>query len=618
MRNFHHIIVLLGVASCLVLSPAAQAQTTDEQLAAHYFQSSEFEKASMYYEKLYDKFQNAFYYNYLLQCHIEMQEYKKGEKLITKQMRRDNSNLTYYVDLGTLHTAAGDPSKAKQQYEKGVKALQPSRQQIVDLANAFIQKNLMDYALACYEKGRKLIKGTSSFNFEIATVLGMKGDHEGMINEYLDLLGEHAGYLQSIQNALNRTLNFMENEEKADLLKTQLLRRIQKSPDEIIFHEMLIWLFIQKKDFNSALIQTKALDKRQKEWGERVKRLGQLCASNQAYNVAVKCYEYVIELGPKGYYYQESKIELLEVLNQRVTASADYTSEDLLNLEGRYQESLAELGKSAGTATMMKDYAHLQAFYLDKMDDAIALLEEARQMGGLSQNMRGHIKLELADIMLLNGDIWDASLYYGQVDKAFKHDILGHEAKFRNAKIFFYTGEFEWAQAQLDVLKSSTSKLIANDAMDLSLLITDNLNLDTTLTPMMMYSRADLLMFQHKYDEANLALDSLMAEYPGHTLKDEVHYLKYKIHFLRGEHDLAIQELQRIISFHGDDILGDNAMFNLAEMYHYKLKDLEKAQESYEKLIMDYPGSLYVVEARKRYRNLAGNNFDNDGFEKID
>lgn len=617
-KYIKHIVAILAVFAALAGSPDVKAQTTDEQLAAHYFQEGDFEKAAMYYEKLHSKYQTDFYYNYLLNCLTELQEYKKAEKLINKQMRRNPRKLTYYVDLGVMHTAAGDKNKAEQQYSKAIKALEPNRQQVIDLANAFIKKNEMDYALEAYEKGRKLIKGTATFNFEIATVLGMKGDHEGMINEYLDLLGKHPGYQQSIQNALNRTLNFLENEDKSELLRTQLLRRTQKNPDKIIFHEMLIWLYIQKKDFNMALLQTKALDKRQKEWGERVKRLGKLCASNEEYGVAIKCYEYVIDLGPNGYYYQDCKIELLEVLNQKVTSSLNYTSEDLINLEKQYTSSLEELGKTANTASLIKDYAHLKAFYLDKKDEAVTLLEEARVLPGLNKNMRGRIKLELADIMLLNGDIWDASLYYGQVDKEFKHDILGHEAKFRNAKIFFYTGEFEWSQAQLDVLKSSTSKLIANDAMDLSLLITDNLNLDTSLVPMVTYSRADLLLFQHKYDEANQTLDSILDAYPGHSLSDEIFFLKYRIAKDKGDYTLAEQHLQRIISQHPTDILGDDAMYALAQLYEIKIKDIEKAKATYEKLLLDYPGSLYVAESRKRYRDLSGSNFDNSTFKKID
>ena len=91
-------------------------------------------------------------------------------------------------------------------------------------------------------------------------------------------------------------------------------------------------------------------------------------------------------------------------------------------------------------------------------------------------------------------------MYYSQVEKDFKHEVIGQEAKFKKIKIDYYTGKFNWAQAQLNILKQSTSKLIANNAMELSLLISDNLNLDTTQLTLQIYANAELLIFQNKYN----------------------------------------------------------------------------------------------------------------------
>ena len=609
MRNL--IPILLALFAFCASTDYVSAQSNDEQLAAHYYQEGDYEKASMYYNRLYDQSGSVQHYQYLLRCMIELKQWKDGEKLVKRQMRRDPRNLIYYVDLGTLHTAAEDPGAAKEQYERAIKEITANQAQITTLADAFIEKKELDFAVACYRKGLKLLNNDYYFNFQIATVQGMQGDHESMISTYLDLVGENDRYLETVQTALNRSLNFQEDDARAELLRTQLLRRVQKQPNKLIFSNMLIWLFIQKKDFNAAYVQTKALDKRENGHGKRVRELGALCASNHEYGVAVKCYEYVVELGEYGHYYQASKIELLDVMNQKITNS-NYTQEDLLQLETKYLEAIDELGKSAGTADLMKQVAHLQAFYLKKEDDAIGMLREVLALPGLNNIAVAQSKLELGDVLLLNGDIWDASLYYMQVDRAFKHDVMGHEAKFRNARISFFTGDFEWAQTQLDVLKASTSKLIANDAMNLSLLITDNLNLDTTPRAMNLYAQADLLVFQNRFDEALEYMDTITSEYPGHSLTDEIMFQKYKIERRRQNWEKASEYLQRIVTFHGDDILGDDATFRLAQLYDFVIKDEAKAEEFYKKLLLDYPGSLYVVEARKRYRALQGETF-NDG-----
>jgi TolA-binding protein len=206
----------------------------------------------------------------------------------------------------------------------------------------------------------------------------------------------------------------------------------------------------------------------------------------------------------------------------------------------------------------------------------------------------------------MQGEIWEATLLYSQVDKAFKEDLLGHEARFRNARLSYYAGDFQWAQAQFDILKSSTSKLIANDALDLSVFIMDNLGLDTTETAIKLYADADLLVFQNRFEAAFAKMDSLQAAFPGHSLGDDVLYLKAKIQKKQRNYEQAAALLQEIIDNHSDEIRADNAIYELAELYEQQLAQPSKAQALYETLFIDYSNSTLAVEARKRYRKLRG------------
>jgi len=314
----------------------------------------------------------------------------------------------------------------------------------------------------------------------------------------------------------------------------------------------------------------------------------------------------VIDKGPANDYYVSAKIDKLQVMKQDLEEkpSSDRMAYEQLEIE--YNNAINEVGKRAESAIMMKELAHVKAFNLGKVDEAVALLKEAIAMPGLYARTLAVCKLELADVYLFQGEIWDASLLYSQVELDFKEDALGHEAKFRNARISYYTGDFEWAQGQLDVLKASTSKLISNDAIELSLLITDNFNMDTTTVPMEMFARADLLAFQNQYEKARVTLDSIVTDYPNHTLADEIKMLKAKMLYKQGQFEKAKELYQSIIDLHFTDITADDAIFKLAEMNQYIFHDAAKAMELYEKLITDYPGSLYVVEARKRYRELRG------------
>ncbi|MBA3900294.1 MAG: tetratricopeptide repeat protein [Bacteroidetes bacterium] len=606
MKHLKHFILIIFLS---VSGMATYAQTPDEQLAVQYFQNKEFDKAVVYYEKLFDKSGNEFYYGYYLECLVELGDFKKAEKLVKKQQKKSPDNPNYAVDMGYVYNKAGEHKKAEKEFENLINQLTGNQSHVFEMANAFIKRNELDYALATYEKGRKLLKGQYPFHFEMGEIYFAKGDLNGMVGEYLDVLLINEGYLQQVQNYLIRIYGsekFGTAQSGNELIKNQLLRRVQKHADKSVFAEMLIWLLIQEKDFNGAFIQTKALDKRQKEDGSRLMHLAQTCVSNKEYETAIKAYQAVLEKGKENYNYIPSKIELLNTLNQKILENANYTQEDLNTLEKSYHSTLSELGTNAKTSPLLKGLAHLNAFYLHNTEKAIELLEEAITLPGVTKVFMAEAKLLLGDILLIEGDIWEASLYYSQVDKDFKHDPMGDEAKLRNAKVSYYTGDFAWAQAQLDVLKGSTSKLIANDAMSLSLLITDNSTLDTNLVPLEMFAKADLLSFQNKDKEALMTLDSISHYFQGHELADDILMKKAVIMEKQQNWEEAVKFLKKLVAAYGYDILADDALFKLGEIYQFKLKDLEKAKEAYHQLMTEHQSSTFTVEARKRYRELRG------------
>jgi tetratricopeptide (TPR) repeat protein len=384
------------------------------------------------------------------------------------------------------------------------------------------------------------------------------------------------------------------------------LRKIQKQPDVIHYSELLYWLFLQEKDFESAFLQAKGLDKRLGEEGERLLELGRTSQSNADFTTAENCFRYVIDLGKDAPNYLTGRMELINATNERITGSGNYSAADLLRLESDYEAALNELGRSSSTAPLLRSYAHLKAFFLFKSEEAIAILNETLELPNLRPPFKAECKLELADIYVFDGQVWDAALLYGQVDKDFKNDALGREAKYRNARLSYFMGEFDWAKDQLNVLKAATSQLISNDALSLALLITDNTNLDTTTEALLMYARADLLDFQNKDSLSLMALDTLLLQFPEHTLTDEVLFKKASIRRSQGRYEAAALLYQEVLEKFGQDILADDALFQLADLVQNRMQDKERAMKLYEELLTKYPGSLYTVDARKRFRQLRG------------
>ncbi len=593
-----------------------QKKESDEQLAVQYFQNKEYEKAVVLYESLYKQNKNTVYYTYYLYCLVLLQEYKKAEKIVKDQIKDNPGDLKYFVDMGYIYTEEGDQSKAKRQFEDAIKDMQPDRMKIIDLANAFLYRGQTDYAVETYKRGNQII-GDYPFHRELGSLYAQTGNYTMMVEEFLDYLDFDNRNMPVVKASLQNVLSEDHDNIVSQLLRTSLLKRIQKNPDKVYYSEMLLWLSIQEKDFEMALIQAKAIDRRLGEDGERIYELAGLCVDNQEYDAAIEAYKYILKKGENNLLYIDSKIGILNARYLKVTKSYNYTTNDLLELKKDYKSVLDEYGKNASTIVVMRYLASLDAFYLDKTEDATSLLYEAIAIPNAAPERVAECKIELADILLFTGDVWEAKLMYGQVEMAFKNDPIGYEAKFKNAKLSFYIGEFGWAKAQLDVLKAATSKLIANDALQFSLLISDNISTDSSTAELAMYARADLLLYRNKYDLALATLDSIFTLATWHPIFDEVLYKKAEIEIKIRNFDKAAGFLSEIVDKYPHDITADDALFMLAELNEQQFNNKDKAMELYEKLLKDYPGSLYVVDARKRFRYLRGD-FKTEDLDNMD
>ena len=592
-----------------------KATQTNYALARQAKENGEWEKAISYYEELYQKTQADLYYRELVELYLKVENYKEAEKLIKKRIRKNSDQLAYIVDQGLLEEKQGNEKEAVKFYEEAVDQLGQDPQQARLLANQFNRYQKYAYTEAVYLKSRKLNKNEELFRFELANALAQQGKTSEMIDIYLDVVGKNRNYIQTVQNIFSRVLYPDPEGKQMQDLKEQLLRRIQDQPQQKVYAELLIWLYLQDENFRGALIQARALDRKTNEKGKRLHSLGQLALNNNSFEVAQEAYEYVINLGESSPYFLSSKMKLVEVLKEKITQT-DYEFSDLEKLEQAYAKNIAELGKSNFTLSLIRGQANLYAYYLDRIDTAINILNEAITLGGISQEEKAEAKLELADLYLLDDDIWEASLLYSQVEKAFKYDELGERAKFKNAKVAYYTGDFFWAQAQLDVLKGSTSKLIANDALDLSLLITDNVGRDSVIEPLQIYARAQLLIFKQDYQEALNKLDSIPKFFPESSLKDNVLFTKFEINKAKRKYETAATYLETLIADYTEEVLADDALFELAKLNEIELNNKERAMELYKSLITTYPSSLHVVESRKRYRALRGDNLESTEIPK--
>jgi tetratricopeptide (TPR) repeat protein len=576
----------------------------DSRLADQYYLDGEYEKAAELYQGLYQSSNRSdFYFTKYIECLLALEEYERSEAVIEDQITVTPDNVSLYVTLGNVLERQNKYEEAEAAFRRAIDNLPADLGQVSKLANTFLGLTKYDEAIEVFEKGQILVNRPGLFSENLADLYRRNGDNEKMIENYLHSLHANPQRLVSIQTMLQRYLQ----KDDYPILQAQLYTMIQDYPEVDYFPEMLAWVSIQQKDFPSALRQLKALDQRLSENGNRVFRLAQMAANARDYDVAVEAYEYIVAAkGPGSPFYLKAKEASLDCQRRNMVKNYDYNQEDLRTLEAQYETFLNEFGRNKNTASIIADQARMEAFFINDLDKAISLLEEVIAFPGVPKDIQSNAKLDLADFQLMKGEIWEATLLYSQVDKDLKEEPLGEEARFRNARLAYFNGDFEWAQAQFDILKASTSKLISNDAIDMSVFIMDNLGLDSTAHTLASYAETELLIFQNRFAEAQENLTILANLYPEHGLQDDILYLRAQMLMKQRKYAEAALLYEEIFTKYPEEIRADNALYALAGLYEEQLGDTAKAQELYEKIFVDYSGSTFSIEARKRYRILRG------------
>ncbi|RNI26953.1 tetratricopeptide repeat protein [Rufibacter latericius] len=604
MKNKLLLIWLLVIGCIGFSAPQGWAQSTAEKmaLAKEYLRQSDYPKAEALFIQLAEQeVQFGLVYPDYLKTLLALRNYKEAEKLVKRAQRKYPDVPAYTIDEGRVLQASGNGAAAEKKWAQVIQTTTPEN--VYGVATAFQQADMFPFAEQAYLRARQLSGSEKTFAAQLLQLYAYQRKTDQLVEEVLRQVKSDNVPLTYAQNLLQ---NALRDEESLNMLEQRLMTAVQAEPDATPVQELLIWTLLQRKDFGPALMQTRALDRRTQGGGARVLSMADISLRNKDYATAIEGYTYVMEQYRTGELYPIARQRIIQAREEQVKNTFPLDKEKIKLLAQEYETLLQELGRTDRTAEVIKELGELQAFYLGAQETAIKNLQEVIAMPRAQPNVVAEAKLILADVYLLRGEPWESTLLYSQVEKTHKEQPLGYEAKLRNARLSYYKGDFELAQSHLDILKLATSREIANDALDLSLLIIDNTGMDTSAAALKEYAAIDFLVFQHKYPEALAALDKLITKYPGHSLTDEIYFQKAELQQQIGQFPEAAKNLQLIIENPKYDILSDDALFLLAKLNEENLKQPEKAQELYNQLLVKHPGSVFVAEARKRLRKLRG------------
>ena len=605
MRRLRYILAL-----CVMLSATIVlfAQQQDLQLANHYFNNGEYDKSAEIYEQLFTKEPNDFNYHRLTECLIRQKQYSEAEKVVKKRLKQRPDDASIYVDWGWIAENNSKRKQAEKYYSTAIEKAGYNKSIIDKVAEAFENIGHPQQAIQTYKTAGERLRNPYAYTFEMAQLYEKNGDYQKMVELYFAYLEKYPFASGQIQLVLQQQAQG-DNTEFDRCLKNTIARHIADNPQNQTYHDMMIWFSLQKKDFEFAMDQAKAIDSRfADDHGTQVFRVAAIASSNQAYTTAINGYDYLLKKGTDNDYYFDSYVGLLSAKYEQISKQYSPTPKQINALVSDYEMAIAKLGSNSQTVPLLRNYAQLLVMYKNNSAQATDILYNILDMPSVTPLQKAETKLQLGDILLFNGSVWEASLLYMQVEKDFKNDQIGSLAKYKNAQLSYYNADFQWAKTQLDVLRASTSKPIANDAMQLSLLISDNMDDDSTYTMLTYFAKGDMMLYQKKYDDACRYYDSVCVRNLSHPLFDEILMRKAQIALQQASYAQADSLLSTLVRQYPYDILADDALFLLATLNEKQFGDTAKAVEYYEKIILDYPASLYVAESRKRYNLLKTQN----------
>ncbi|WP_246085317.1 tetratricopeptide repeat protein [Paucihalobacter ruber] len=587
-----HIILIL-----FTLFGLSTAMAQSEALAEDYFNRGEFEKALITYEKLYTTERGASKYLFkIVETLQQMERYGEAKDKLNEILSRFYSP-TYAIEMGYNYQLMDSLQLANEYYESAIQYIEEKPNFTYTVARSFEDKALIDNAIRVYKRGMEL-QPEKNYNMQLARLYGDIGDVESMFSNYLDYIEVNPSFIYNAKRAFNDFLSEDSNGPNNLMLRKQLLKKLQTSPDPF-WYELLSWQYIQEKDYKKSFLQEKALYMRFPESLDRLTELAVIALDDHDYNVSKEIFTYVLQQA------QDIDTQLLAHQYLLDIGLENATKKDYNNLQTKYLDLFERYGKTPQTLALQLSYARFLAFNLQETQEATGFLKNTLTLN-LAPFQENTVKMLMADILVIQEKFNEALIYYTQIQNNLKNSTLAQEARFKVAKTSFYKGDFEWAESQLKILKAATSQLIANDAVELKLLISDNKYEDSTLTALKLYSKADLLAFKNNNIEAIAILDKILSDHRGESIIDEALYKQALLLEKEKQYEKAIANYQEILKDYRDEILADDAYFRLAEIYNYIYNDTQLAKEHYEAIIFNHQDSIYFVEARKKFRQLRG------------
>jgi tetratricopeptide (TPR) repeat protein len=582
------------------------------RLGQQYEKYGEIEKAHQIYEKLYNKNPNHYdFFNSYRNILEYSKKYEDANSVIQNWLntwQNDYTQLTNYgINLFRLGNEHGGNLKIQEALKMNLNNIQVYR----SVADLLLNARYYDKALEVYFQARKI--DPNSCIIEISSIYIFQERYEEAINEYLKLIninGAQFSYVQSI------IVSHFNNKDFLDKAATVIEAALKNNANNTSYYQLLTWIYNEQKRYDDSFNLYTRIEKIKNSGGADMYSFSDMAFREKYFEVASKGFKYIIDnyknspylqLARLGYAKSFEEISNLKYTEQLNKSDKKYVlplSEVIPFYSGSvqmYEDILKDFPKSPHSAEILFRIGEIKYKKYADLDGAINSFKEI--INNYSNNpFNINALLALSDVYFLQNKIQESAKYLDNVKvNSFAQQKQKDLANFKTAKLLYFDSKFDSTLSLLLELGKNFMSDYSNDAFLLMNFIQDNKK--NKLLPI--FAKAEMLESQKKLSEA-LALYNEIAftNDENNSLADEA-FLKMgliqkQIFFF----EEAQKSFSTIIDRFPESLLVDKVLFLLGELYQNDLKDKNKAILSHEKILIEFPNSMYLNEARKRLRSL--------------
>ena len=609
IKNKIWIVYLFGI---LALFQFARAQDTDKlmklRLAQGFEEAGEWERAVVLFEDLSTlEPTNYLFLDGLQRSYTQIKEYGKAINVIRRWLIVQPRDISKMTTLGGLYYDSGNEAAADSVW-KSVIAIDPRNVQMYRLvADEMLQHRMYDQCIRLYLDGRSMSKSDAAFADELGNLYTALQQYTSATKEYLRLIKTTPDQLPFIQSRLSA---FTSKPEGLSAASETVRDELKNLPDNIALHRLYAWLLSEERRYDTALEQYRIIDRLSNAKGNELFNFAQRLHQERAYKTAAEAFKEIInehkspQLLPYAHFGYARALEEQVVLTDTAAASSSGSQPTYSNAIQLYESISAEYANSELAVQSLYRIGVIKFEKLFDLDGALNAFNRLKNVPS-TINISHDAVLKSGDIQIARNKLVEARKEYDRLSKI-SLVVYQDQAAFKLAELDYFEAKFDTALSILKRFNTNLTTDLTNDALQLQYFIQEN----NTSAPQALteFAKADLLMRQRKYSESLVQFQDIVKHYSTALLVDDAMMKIGELHLLLKRPNEAMTAFRFIADSIQLSILKDRAQLRIAEIYQTVLNNKAQAIEAYEKLLAQFPNSLYAEESRKRIRLLRGDN----------